>query len=321
MNLEASLKELNPALKEWGAFVILRIQEYVELEIGAERKKSFFKIEPNFRVKDADSAVAKQSNKKYSDPLEAMTDLVGARFVVLLKTDIDIVERAVITCTAWAKSKDRNPQDERDQRPNQFEYQSVHFVVRNNKEFTLNNITIPEGMACEIQIRTLLQHAYAELVHDKFYKATEVVPQSALRLVARSMALMETTDEMFIAAVAELERVNQGINEWCSLLDGVVGPILTNYVSTIEDEDAIQLLGTFKHLLDMANTEEVKATLSLPLVTRIKAHALEGRLFNKPVVLVIYWLATHYEIELTAAWPIPRLRSDLDLVKSHIGFA
>ncbi len=320
MNFENSLIELKPALEAWGDFVLERIKEYVEMEIGAERVQSLFKLDPYFRLKSISSALDKQKNKNYDDPLDQMSDLVGARFVVLLKTDIAIVERAVLTCTSWSKSKDRDPEDESEKNPNSFDYQSVHFVVRNNQEFQRGDVRIPYGLACEIQIRTLLQHAYAELVHDKFYKSKETIPQSARRLVARSMALMETTDEMFVSAVSELDRVNQSISEWCSLLDDSVGALLHSFTPTAQDADAIELLSTFKLLLDVANTDDVKSLLPL-FRTRIQQRAKEPNLFSKPVVLVVYWLAQNEPLQLDAFWPNQNLASDRDLVKSDLGTA
>jgi putative GTP pyrophosphokinase len=320
MNFERSLIELNPALRAWGEFVLERVKEYVEMEIGTERIKSFFKLEPNSRTKSITSSLNKQSKKKYDDPLDQMSDLVGARFVVLLKTDITFVERAVLTCTSWSISKDRNPEDEIEEDPNSFDYQSVHFVVRNNQQFERGGILIIDGLACEIQIRTLLQHAYAELVHDKFYKSQNNIPWSARRLVARSMALMETTDEMFVSAVSELDRVNQNIKDWCFLLDSSVGSLLSNFIPTAEDPDAIELLSTFKFLLDAANTEDVKSLLAL-FQERILNRSKAPNLFSKPVVLIVYWLAKNQPLQLDAIWPNESLAPDRDLVKSDLGTA
>jgi putative GTP pyrophosphokinase len=321
MDLGTAIRQLEPALKAWGKFVVDAIVDRVELEIGAERAKAFFKVTPTYRPKDVNSALKKQAKKKYDDPLDKMSDLVGARFVVLLKTDMEIVERAVTTITAWSRSRDRSPQDERDDRPKFFDYQSLHYVVRNNQEHQRDGATIPVDLPCEIQIRTLLQHAYAELVHDKIYKSEKPVPQSAERLVARSMALMETTDEMFVAAVGELERVHQELDAWCSLLDASVGPILTAFTPTARDADAMELLSTFKHILDLANGDQVKALLINPVIARIQQKAPDGGLFSKPVVLAVYWLALNHPIETTAAWPIPALQGDLDLLKAYAGVA
>lgn len=320
-DIRTAVDQMGPALDAWAMFVVARISELVELEVGSARFNSFFKVAPGYRLKEPESAAKKQEKKKYAEPMEMMTDLVGARFVVLLKTDIEVVEHAIIGHTAWTKSKDRNPQDERNERPTSFDYQSVHYILRNNQTTRINGVTVPEGMACEVQIRTLLQHAYAELVHDKFYKAVDQTPQSAKRLVARCMALMETTDEMFCAAVRELESVNQSRAQWCKILDQEIGSILTSYVQTEADADAIELLDTFKHLLLGANVEEVKELKNPAIVGRIKQRANAGGLFAKPVVLLVYWLAQHHAIELSASWPIPTMSNDLDVVKADLGIA
>src|ERR1700674_4036721 len=54
-------------------------------------------------------------------------------------------------------------------------YISNHYLVRLRHE----RITLPEyarfaGMGCEIQIQTILNHAWAEMAHDTIYKAPEL---------------------------------------------------------------------------------------------------------------------------------------------------
>lgn len=318
-DIRATIEQLTPALNAWGGFVVTRVMELVRLEVGEDRFPKFFKVQPNFRPKDADSAVRKQEKRKYKNPAEQMTDLVGARFVVLLQTDIEIVERVIRSHTAWTKSKDRDPNEERSGQPTHFDYQSVHYVLRNNEPLQLEGVTVPEGLPCEVQIRTLLQHAYAELVHDKFYKAVKLTPPSARRLVARSMALMETTDDMFCAAVRELELVNQEREQWCSLVDEEIGPLVPGFTRTENDADALDVIDTFKHILDGANREEVRALKTAPVIAKIQQRAADGGLFAKPVVLLAYWLAKEHSMELDALWPIPALQGDIDQVKADLG--
>lgn len=319
VSIRETINDLHPALDAWGQFVVDRLLELVKLEVGDERFPMFFKVRPCFRLKDPDSAERKQEKKRYAIPAEQMTDLVGARFVVLLQTDIEIVERAIQSHTAWTKRKDRDPNGERHEQPTHFDYQSVHYILRNNKETELYGVKVPEGIPCEVQIRTLLQHAYAELVHDKFYKAVKLTPPSARRLVARSMALMETTDKMFCEAVRELELVNQERGQWCALADEEIGPLMPCFIKTAEDPDALDILDTFKDLLDVANRDEVKLMKSRPLVAKIQQRAGDGGLFAKPVVLLVYWLVKEHGIELDAHWPLPALRSDIDRIKSDLG--
>lgn len=103
------LDEVEPVLKAWGGFVVAKLTELVELEIGQEQFNCFFKVKPGFRVKNKQSAIDKQKLKQYADPKEQMTDLVGARFVVLLKLDLEVVEKVLIEYPEWTRSKDRDP--------------------------------------------------------------------------------------------------------------------------------------------------------------------------------------------------------------------
>jgi putative GTP pyrophosphokinase len=314
------LEATRPSLNAWGEFVVERITELVELEVGVDGYKSFFKISPTFRSKDPQSALKKLRKKKYVHPKEQMTDLVGARFVVLLRTDIEIVERAIAGQTVWATSRDRHPVDEQAKDPTSFEYQSVHYLLRNTKQFTHNGVLIPEGLSCEVQIRTVLQHAYAELGHDRIYKG-EHIPLTVQRLVARCMALMETTDDMFVNAVLELGRVNREVEQWCVFLDETVKPILGVAAATAQDHEARDILDTYKELLRGASTDSVRAELT-PFVTRkIQERAVAGGLFAKPVVLAVYWLVRNHSFEVSQIWPVPGLRRGFEQVKADLGIA
>lgn len=315
------LDELRPALEAWVDFIVGRVTELVKLDMGEEAYKSFFKIPPSYRSKERKSALKKLKKKNYAQPEEQMTDLVGSRFVVLLKTDIEVVERAIVGQTAWALSRDRCPVDEQAKDPTSFEYQSTHYLLRNNQKFSHNGVTIPDGLSCEVQIRTVLQHAYAELGHDRIYKG-EHVPLTVQRLVARCMALMETTDEMFVNAVHELDQVNREIEHWCTFLDETIKPILASITPTSSDPEACDILDTYKSLLKEASLEGVKAELTPFVTKKIQERAASvGGLFAKPVVLAVYWLVKNHSFEVSQVWPVPGLRNGLDQVKADLGVA
>lgn len=315
------LDEAKPALQAWGDFVVAKLIELVEKEIGQEQFKGFFKVKPGYRVKDKQSALGKQTLKQYDDPTEQMTDLVGARFVVLLKSDLKVVEDALLRYRGWTLSKDRDPLGEQDDRPKYFDYQSVHYIVRAAGETNWNDVQIPCAMPCEVQIRTLLQHAYAELVHDKFYKGVGSIPSSAVRLVARSMALMECTDDIFVQAVQQLDAVNKSRDELCEMLDTSVGPLIPNYTSTAKDDDAVAILDEFHDLLPLASVDAVKAQLNSEVIKKIRADCVQDKLYAKPIVLLVYWLLSEHPYRVGARWPVPALRAGFDKVCTHIGFS
>lgn len=315
------LNEVEPALKAWGSFVVAKLTELVELEIGQEQFNGFFKVKPHFRVKDKQSALDKQKLKQYVDPKEQMTDLVGTRFVVLLKFDLEVVEKALIEYPGWTRNKDRDPLGEQKERPKHFDYQSVHYIVRTTDDIEVDGVQVPAGMQCEVQIRTLLQHAYAELVHDNFYKGVGYIPPSADRLVARSMALMESTDDMFVQAVRELNAVNKSREEWCAMLDAAVGPLIPGHTPTGQDHDALEILEEFRDLLPSANVDTVKALLTTPVVDKIKESHAQGNLYAKPIVLLVYWLLIEHPYLVGARWPVPALLSGFDKVRTHMGIS
>lgn len=55
-------------------------------------------------------------------------------------------------------------------------YLSVHYFLKlNNKRLALSEYKGYKGLKCEVQVRTLLQHAWAEIEHDRNYKFAGVM--------------------------------------------------------------------------------------------------------------------------------------------------
>ena len=304
----------------WGKFVVEEVCSRIQTEIGADRFDGFLKVPPKHRVKAIGSLTKKLQKKMYPDPRQQMTDLVGARFVVLLRTDIPIVEQAICSTTAWNVRKDRNPTDERLNAPQEFGYQSVHFILTNTHDREIEGIQIPAQIACEVQVRTVLQHAYAELGHDRIYKEEGAVPKTVHRLVAQCMALMETTDEIFCRAVDELDEVNRSRRQWAHDLDERYREALVEFNPTLDDEDATDLLDTYKHLTIEAKLVDV-VTLPSARMLKLVGRATAENLFGKPVVLLVYWLVKNHNDDVSRDWPISRFRADLELIQADLGIS
>lgn len=310
-----------PALRAWGNHIVKRICELVEQEIGDTRYKTFFKV-TGCRVKDTDSAVKKLALKGYEDPVNDMTDLVGARFVVLVRTDLAIVEQVINSCSEWVARRDRAFEREIAADPAVFDYQSIHYLLRCPDNRQIDGQQVVEGMTCEVQIRTLLQHAYAELVHDNIYKPAGSVPSTTRRLVAKCMALMESTDDMFCEALDDLMHVNTEREEWMEFLPGVYERATAKESVKCDDEDTLELLDTYRDLLHTANRREITEIFSDPLVARkVRARSKDGNLFSRPMCALVYWLATRHHTELIARWPFGSLEQDMHNVLADLGKA
>lgn len=83
--------------------------------------------------------------------------------------------------------------------PEKFGYMSLHYVVKLNE----NRLTLPEyknykDKKIEIQIRTILQHTWAEIEHDLGYKSQVEIPREIRRSFSSLAGLLEIADREFI---------------------------------------------------------------------------------------------------------------------------
>jgi len=313
----AQLRERRSALQAWGAYIVERVPQLLRAEIGEERLSTFFKVAPGSRVKDEVSALRKQAKKQYATPVEEMTDLVGARFVVLLRTDLEQLERVVLAHPGWTASRERHFEYEANTDPGTFDYQSIHFLLRVVGDLDRGGVVIPDGTTCEVQLRTILQHAYAELCHDRIYKASSKIPTTAKRAVARCMALMETTDLMFCDAVREIEQASGKRDEWIAFLSQEYARITKDEAPRAEESTCALIVETYLHLLDGVKTSDVAASAQH---VAIQARLGDG-LFASPGCLLCYWLVREHQFETLRLWPDERLRSDLQRIGNDLGYS
>lgn len=128
--------------------------------------------------------------------LDEITDVVGVRIITYYSTDVDkiadIIEREYDV-------DHNNSIDKRESlEPDRFGYCSVHYVVSMSEErLALPECRAYEGMKCEIQIRTVLQHAWAEIEHDIGYKSEIAIPKEMRRSFSRIAGLLEIADKEF----------------------------------------------------------------------------------------------------------------------------
>ena len=159
------------------------------------------------RTKSAESLSEKIARKgsKYPDPLKEVTDLVGLRIIVYYPDDVATVGAMLEREFApdWEHSWRQDPRD----RPDRFGYRSDHYVVR----LTDQRRRLPEWnrfarTPAEIQVRTVMQHAWAAVDHKIRYKGPDL-PAELQRRLYRLSALLELADEQF----ASLQQVRNEV--------------------------------------------------------------------------------------------------------------
>ncbi|GGK14142.1 GTP pyrophosphokinase [Deinococcus malanensis] len=125
--------------------------------------------------------------------LEDLTDLVGVRVITYFESDVAVVSRLLEDHfeVDWANSVDKGKVHD----PDRFGYMGVHYVLR----VPPGPGAVLPGLRFEVQIRSILQHAWAEIEHDLGYKNREAVPREVRRRFNRLSGLLEMADEEFMA--------------------------------------------------------------------------------------------------------------------------
>lgn len=311
-----------PIYQAWGHAVNQYITDSLTSKLGgAKQVDLFLKIPPKPRIKDTDSIISKAffRDKKYTDPYEEITDKVGVRYVLLLRQQIGTISDIVEHSTLWTHSKDRDFEDERNKEPLIFDYQSVHYIVRNKSIATLNGISIPPNTPCEIQIRTLLQHACCELTHDTIYKPkTRTKNPTIHRSIAKSRALTEATDDIFVEVNVTLQNENKQINSFLSSLKVLYDCVATN---NYEEKTNIFILDAFSELLGAISVSDIEQFLDEhPFIKDVVPRkSRTSFLYKQPVVLLLYYLIKSQRTALRQLWPLTE--SEIQPLYSDLGIA
>lgn len=149
------------------------------------------------RLKDRDSLSKKIDLKgeKYST-LSEITDIAGIRVITYYADDVERI--ANIVEREFEIDRENSIDKGKALEPDRFGYCSVHYVVKmHNKRLELQEYKGYKGLKCEIQIRSVLQHAWAEIEHDLGYKSTITIPRDVRRNFSRLAGLLEIADKEF----------------------------------------------------------------------------------------------------------------------------
>jgi len=191
MELINNYKEERPTYERFTEKLNILLQELIR-----DEKIDYHLIES--RTKSIDSFQEKIQRKKgnYSR-LNDITDLSAIRVIVYYPTDIKRIESII--------KKEFNIDEENSKssgielNANEFGYLSSHLVF----QLASNRKNLPEwnynkDFKCEVQIRTVLQHAWASISHTLQYKTKADIPTSLQRKLFRLAGLFELADEQFV---------------------------------------------------------------------------------------------------------------------------
>ena len=173
--------------------------DYVTIEARAKTMESF------------EEKISRE-DKDYSNPIDQITDLAGIRIVAYQIEDIDHIDEIIRNNF---EIDEENSIDKRQSiEIDRFGYISVHYIVRLKEDRT----KLPEYECCkdlcaEIQVRTVLQHAWAAIDHKLKYKSKKEIPAKLRRQLYRISALLETADEQFDTLTKKIKKVKDGYSD------------------------------------------------------------------------------------------------------------
>jgi ppGpp synthetase/RelA/SpoT-type nucleotidyltranferase len=194
---------LCPKYKQLSEKIALLLKEVLEIE----------KINTHFisnRAKEIESFSRKIENPKYTDPLNQVTDLAGIRIIVYVEDDVKKIAALVSNLfdIDSANSLDKSKELGEDR----VGYKSVHFVC----QFKNDRANLPEyvkfkNLKFEIQIRTILQHSWAEIEHDKNYKFAGELPPEIKRRFKLIAGCLEILDREFNLLSNEIDAYSEEV--------------------------------------------------------------------------------------------------------------
>lgn len=156
---------------------------------------------------------------KYDDPLSQFTDLCGGRIIVHTADEV----RAISGFIEQHFEIDQENTIDVSQRlkPTEFGYRSVHYII-SFKPGLFPNKDVPVDVEpllsddkkfpnrrAEIQVRTILEHAWADMSHDLAYKSSFQIPARWSREFAGLAAMLEGADKTF-------SKIKEGLRTYAS---------------------------------------------------------------------------------------------------------
>lgn len=164
------------------------------------------------RVKKKDSLEEKIIRKakqevspKFYQKLDEIHDILGLRIVLYYEDDIDKVAQLI---QSEFKEDTDNSVDKRNHTHDCFGYLSLHQVVELSDE-RLQYIEYKKfkSIKFEIQTRTVLQDAWAEIEHKLGYKSKNTLTYDQKRMLSQFAASLEVIDKGFIKLKTNNEQI------------------------------------------------------------------------------------------------------------------
>ncbi len=204
---EGILEQFDMEAARYEAFA-LKIRGLI-IEILNEQGKDVHSVSHRVKTRASFKSKIFREGKEYTG-LADVTDLCGIRIIAYFPDDVDSIAGLI------EKEFQVDGENSIDKRaildPDRFGYLSLHLVV----SLPLDRIKLTEykrfsGLKAEVQVRSILQHAWAEIEHDLGYKTKLAIPREVRRRFSRLAGLLEIADQEFLSIRRDLLAYKQRV--------------------------------------------------------------------------------------------------------------
>ncbi len=148
--------------------------------------------------------------KLQGDDMIQITDLLGVRVICPFLEDLETFEQ-LISQTFEIVELERKAEQHSF---SEFGYDSVHLLIKTRP--VDSSVTLPHSCdVCEIQLRTILQEAWAEVEHELVYKSDITMPKYSIRRKLASLNASLTLSDLIFQEIRDSQKEIRRRGEKC----------------------------------------------------------------------------------------------------------
>ena len=270
--------------RAWGEF----IKQYVAQKILEMKGVLIEDFLESFRIrtKNPDSLYEKivDKGKRYED----VRDKVGIRFIVFGEKDIDVIDNAIKAGSdMWECEQKRHVQDQRTDKPEWFRYVGHHYIIKNKKKLPFEDVDIPPNIVCEVQVRTIFQHAAECFSHHYEYKKGYRTLEFK-REIAKMRALVEVVDEWSAEVATKIGDMDDPWSYAYCQLEEYYRENVCRSIAYVKPAMDILRSSDADEFQDLRQKIENFCKDRRCIIETIRDRSKHHRLFRSPVILLIY---------------------------------
>jgi ppGpp synthetase/RelA/SpoT-type nucleotidyltranferase len=208
VNLEEYEKEYRPTYEALANVVRFILEQAIAADPSVPRPQSV-----QSRAKQVDSLRRRleETNNLQTQTLEAdRRDLAGARLVFYTNNDVERFLASRLVRDNFAIEEDSTKVHHPTPENEGTRYRAIHYTV----QLTENRVQLPEysrfsGLRCEIQVQTILNHAWSETSHDIIYKESLCTGFGQRAMEGIKRRFERIMDRYLIPAGYEIQKAQQ----------------------------------------------------------------------------------------------------------------